>query len=86
MNKINIWNKKKRGVTWFWGVMLPGETGSDLWKRIPECPDWARDENVFVWTKVTAGKDAKIIAMLITLNGPEIVAGIYHTRESAHDT
>jgi hypothetical protein len=45
----------KHGTSWFWGLLRPGETGSDLAARVPDLPGYARMEYVRRWTKVTGG-------------------------------
>ena len=57
-----------RGVSWFWGLLEPGENGAQFACRCPPVPDDLDPKDVARWTKVISGKHP-IVVLMATYNG-----------------
>lgn len=66
------WDPLKRGITWFWGLLQEGESGSQLWERLPNYDGKGYD----IWTKVTSGKAARIICGRYKGNNVAVMRGV----------
>ena len=55
----------RRGTTWFWGLMKPGESGYDLARRVPMVPDDLDPLDVYIWTKVTSGANGVVLLAVL---------------------
>lgn len=50
--RVHKFPDNKRGVTWFWGLLRPGENGTELASRCPPLPDDIQDDDIEIWTKI----------------------------------
>ena len=67
------WDETKKGNSWFWRLLRPGESGSQLWERIGNNYD---NQGYDIWTKVTSGKHARVICM--RYSDLKVMRGVMH--------
>ena len=65
---ILILPKNKRGSTFFWGLLLEGETGVDLALRLPPPPEDMTEDDIRIWAKVSTG-DYPLVILGVDLEG-----------------
>lgn len=75
------WDNSKKGNTWFWGLLREGESGSQLWERLPPYDQEGYD----IWAKVTSGKHARVICGRYKNRNTAVMGGVYESEHKIED-